>query len=147
MKYDQVILEKNAYYEILNIKWRYEFIKVHGKQEVLRYGKYTKAAVIGCGFVGSTIAYTLMQKGLFSEMVLLDANKAKAEGEAMDISHGLPFTHAMDIYAGEYEDIADASVVIITAGANQKPGETRLILCRKCSDYAVNHKRDQTRKL
>ena len=49
-----------------------------------------KAAVIGCGFVGSTIAYTLMQKGLFSEMVLLDANKAKAEGEAMDISHGLP---------------------------------------------------------
>ena len=53
-----------------------------------------KAAVIGCGFVGSTIAYTLMQKGLFSEMVLLDANKAKAEGEAMDISHGLPFTHA-----------------------------------------------------
>lgn len=131
MKYDQVILEKNAYYEILNIKWRYEFIKVHGKQEVLRYGKYTKAAVIGCGFVGSTIAYTLMQKGLFSEMVLLDANKAKAEGEAMDISHGLPFTHAMDIYAGEYEDIADASVVIITAGANQKPGETRLDLVQK----------------
>ncbi len=143
MKYDQVILEKNAYYEILNIKWRYEFIKVHGKQEVLRYGKYTKkAAVIGCGFVGSTIAYTLMQKGLFSEMVLLDANKAKAEGEAMDISHGLPFTHAMDIYAGEYEDIADASVVIITAGANQKPGETRLDLVqKKCSDYAVNHKK------
>ena len=90
-----------------------------------------KAAVIGCGFVGSTIAYTLMQKGLFSEMVLLDANKAKAEGEAMDISHGLPFTHAMDIYAGEYEDIADASVVIITAGANQKPGETRLDLVQK----------------
>ena len=90
-----------------------------------------KAAVIGCGFVGSTIAYTLMQKGLFSEMVLLDANKAKAEGEAMDISHGLPFTHAMDIYAGEYEDIADASVVIITAGANQKPGETRLDLVHK----------------
>ena len=86
---------------------------------------------IGCGFVGSTIAYTLMQKGLFSEMVLLDANKAKAEGEAMDISHGLPFTHAMDIYAGEYEDIADASVVIITAGANQKPGETRLDLVQK----------------
>ena len=94
-----------------------------------------KAAVIGCGFVGSTIAYTLMQKGLFSEMVLLDANKAKAEGEAMDISHGLPFTHAMDIYAGEYEDIADASVVIITAGCGQ--GQTRnrerrdWILCRK----------------
>ena len=104
-----------------------------------------KAAVIGCGFVGSTIAYTLMQKGLFSEMVLLDANKAKAEGEAMDISHGLPFTHAMDIYAGEYEDIADASVVIITAGAT---GRDETGSCaEKCSDYAVNHKRDQTRKL
>ena len=90
-----------------------------------------KAAVIGCGFVGSTIAYTLMQKGVFSEMVLLDADHPKAEGEAMDISHGLPFSHAMDIYAGTYEDIADASVVIITAGANQKPGETRLDLVHK----------------
>ena len=90
-----------------------------------------KAAVIGCGFVGSTIAYALMQKGTFSELVLLDANHAKAEGEAMDISHGLPFAHAMDIREGDYEDIADASVVIITAGANQKPGETRLDLVQK----------------
>lgn len=90
-----------------------------------------KAAVIGCGFVGSTIAYTLMQKGLFSEMVLLDANKAKAEGEAMDISHGLPFTHAMDIYAGEYEDIADASVVIITAGQTRNRERRDWSLCRK----------------
>ena len=57
-----------------------------------------KAAVIGCGFVGSSIAYALMQKGTFSEIVLLDANQKKAEGEAMDISHGLPFAHAMDIY-------------------------------------------------
>lgn len=90
-----------------------------------------KAAVIGCGFVGSTIAYALMQKGTFSELVLLDANHAKAEGEAMDISHGLPFAHAMDIREGDYEDIADAAVVIITAGANQKPGETRLDLVQK----------------
>lgn len=87
--------------------------------------------MVGCGFVGSTIAYTLMQKGLFSEMVLIDAVREKAEGEAMDISHGLPFTHSMDIYAGSYEDIADAAVVIITAGANQKPGETRLDLVQK----------------
>lgn len=92
-----------------------------------------KVAVIGCGFVGSTIAYTLMQKGIFSEMVLLDANQPKAEGEAMDISHGLPFAHAMEISAGTYEDIADAAVVIITAGANQKPGETRLDLVQKNS--------------
>ncbi|MBC5688462.1 L-lactate dehydrogenase [Mediterraneibacter sp. NSJ-55] len=90
-----------------------------------------KAAVIGCGFVGSSIAYALMQKGTFSEIVLLDANQKKAEGEAMDISHGLPFAHAMDIYAGGYEDIRDASVIIITAGANQKPGESRLDLVQK----------------
>ncbi|HIZ81957.1 MAG TPA: L-lactate dehydrogenase [Candidatus Mediterraneibacter pullistercoris] len=92
-----------------------------------------KAAVIGCGFVGSTIAYTLMQKGTFSELVLIDAVQAKEEGEAMDISHGLPFAHSMDITAGRYEDIADAAVVIITAGANQKPGETRLDLVQKNS--------------
>lgn len=92
-----------------------------------------KVAVIGCGFVGSTIAYTLMQKGTFSEMVLIDAVHAKGEGEAMDISHGLPFAHSMDISAGTYEDIADAAVVIITAGANQKPGETRLDLVQKNS--------------
>ena len=52
-----------------------------------------KVAVIGCGFVGASIAFALMQKGLFSEMVLIDANHAKAEGEAMDLSHGLPYTH------------------------------------------------------
>lgn len=90
-----------------------------------------KAAIIGCGFVGSTIAYSLMQKGTFSELVLIDAVYEKAEGEAMDISHGLPFAHAMDIYAGKYEDIKDAAVIIITAGANQKPGETRLDLVQK----------------
>lgn len=90
-----------------------------------------KAAVIGCGFVGASIAYTLMQKGIFSELVLIDAVMEKAEGEAMDISHGLPFAHAMDIYAGTYADIADASILIITAGANQKEGETRLDMVQK----------------
>lgn len=90
-----------------------------------------KTAIIGCGFVGSTIAYTLLQRGTFSEMVLIDADKRKSEGEAMDISHGLPFAHAMDIYAGDYGDIKDAALIIITAGANQKPGETRLDLVQK----------------
>ena len=74
-----------------------------------------------------------MQKGTFSELVLIDAVQAKEEGEAMDISHGLPFAHAMVITAGSYDDIADAAVVIITAGANQKPGETRLDLVQKNS--------------
>lgn len=90
-----------------------------------------KAAVIGCGFVGASSAFALMQSGLFSEMVLIDADRNKAEGEALDISHGLPFARPMDIYAGGYDDIADAAVIIVTAGAGQKPGETRLDLVKK----------------
>ena len=85
-----------------------------------------KVAVIGCGFVGASIAFSLMQKGLFSELVLIDSNKAKAHGEAMDLSHGLPYAASMDIYAGSYDDIADCALIIITAGANQKPGETKI---------------------
>lgn len=87
-----------------------------------------KAAIIGCGFVGSSIAFALMQKGQFNELVLIDQNKEKAEGEAMDLAHGLPYTFSMDIHAGDYEEIKDASVIIITAGAAQKPGQTRLDL-------------------
>jgi L-lactate dehydrogenase len=90
-----------------------------------------KAAVIGCGFVGASTAFSLVQKGLFSELVLIDANKEKAEGEAMDLSHGRPFVHSMKIYAGDYDVISDCALIIITAGANQKPGETRLDLVHK----------------
>ena len=90
-----------------------------------------KMAMIGCGFVGSASAFALMQSGLFSEMVLIDADKDKAEGEAMDISHGVPFARNMKIYAGDYDDIVDASIIIISAGAGQKPGETRLDLVNK----------------
>lgn len=90
-----------------------------------------KAAIIGCGFVGASSAFSLVHKGLFSELVLIDANHAKAEGEAMDLSHGRPFTSPMKIYAGSYDDIRDCSLIIITAGANQKPGETRLDLVHK----------------
>ncbi|MBO4610162.1 MAG: L-lactate dehydrogenase [Lachnospiraceae bacterium] len=90
-----------------------------------------KVALIGCGFVGSASAFALMQSGLFSEMVLIDANTAKAEGEALDIAHGLSYAKPMQIYAGTYEDIADAAIIVISAGANQKPGETRLDLVKK----------------
>ncbi len=90
-----------------------------------------KAAIVGCGFVGSASAFALMQSGLFSEMVLIDANPDKAEGEALDISHGIPFAKPMQISAGTYDDIMDAAVVIVTAGASQKPGETRLDLVKK----------------
>ena len=90
-----------------------------------------KAAVIGCGFVGSATAFTLMQSRLFSELVLLDVNMEKADGEAKDIAHGIPFAGQMKIYAGTYDDAADAAIIIITAGANQKPGEPRLDLVQK----------------
>ena len=87
-----------------------------------------KAAVVGCGFVGSSIAFSLMQRGLFSELVLIDANRNKAEGEAMDLSHGLPYAASMRICAGTYDDAADCALVILAAGASQKPGESRLDL-------------------
>lgn len=90
-----------------------------------------KAAIVGCGFVGSASAFALMESGLFSEIVLIDADRNKAEGEALDISHGLPFAKPMQIYAGGYEDVSDAYVIIVTAGAGQKPGETRLDLVKK----------------
>ena len=90
-----------------------------------------KVAVIGCGFVGATSAFSLIQTGLFSEMVLIDANVKKAEGEAMDLSHGSAYLTPMNIYAGTYDDIVDAGIIVITAGANQKPNETRLDLVKK----------------
>ena len=90
-----------------------------------------KVAIVGCGFVGAASAFALMQSGLFSEMVLIDADRLKAEGEALDISHGLPFAKPMTIYAGDYKDLSDAAIIIVTAGAGQKPGETRLDLVKK----------------
>ena len=90
-----------------------------------------KVGIIGCGFVGSSSAFALMQSGLFSEMVLNDVDTERAEGEALDISHGLPFAKPMKIYAGGYDDMMDCSIIVITAGAGQKPGETRLDLVKK----------------
>ena len=104
---------------------------VLGKDKSMSKVNDRKVAIIGCGFVGSSSAFALMQSGLFSEMVLIDADVNRAEGEALDISHGLPFAKPMKIYAGGYEDIADAAIVIVTAGAGQKPGETRLDLVKK----------------
>ena len=87
-----------------------------------------KAAIIGCGCVGASIAFSLMQRGLYSELVLIDADREKAVGEAMDLSHGLPYAAPMQIHAGTYDETADCSMVILAAGASQKPGETRLDL-------------------
>lgn len=88
-------------------------------------------AIIGCGNVGAATAYALMHSKLLSKMVLIDVNKKKAMGEAEDISHSLPFNAPMEIIAGDYEDIADCGIVIITAGVNQTPGQTRIDLLQK----------------
>lgn len=85
-----------------------------------------KVAVIGCGMVGSTTAFSLMHSGLFTDMVLIDVNKSRAEGEAMDLSHCLPFTRPQEIIAGDYPDLVDCGIIIIAAGVGQKDGETRL---------------------
>jgi len=92
---------------------------------------FRKAVMVGCGFVGSASVFALMQSGLFSEIAMIDADMDKAEGEAMDISHGIPFAKQMRVYAGNYDDVSDAGIVIVTAGANQKPDETRLDLVHK----------------
>jgi L-lactate dehydrogenase len=88
----------------------------------------TRIAIVGAGFVGATFAYSLMLSGLASEIVLIDSNIEKAMGEAMDINHAVPFGHPTQIWAGSYADCAGAAVTVITAGVNQKPGETRLDL-------------------
>ena len=81
--------------------------------------------------MGSATAFALMQSELFTEMVLIDVDRDRAEGEALDIAHGMPFAGPMNIYAGDYDDAADAAIIIVTAGANQQPGETRLDLVHK----------------
>ena len=81
--------------------------------------KPTKISIIGTGYVGSTTAFTLMLGGFVSELVLVDINKQKAEGEAMDLSHGVPFISPVKVTAGSYADCSGSSIIIITAGANQ----------------------------
>ena len=87
-----------------------------------------KVSLVGTGLVGSSFAYALMIRGLASELVLIDANAGKAIGEVMDFNHGLSFTRPMKITAGDYADCAGSHVVVIAAGASQKPGESRLDL-------------------
>ncbi len=90
-----------------------------------------KIGIVGIGNVGATIAYTLMESKLFSEMVLIDLNVEKAHGEAMDLNHCLPFLSPMQIYGGNYTDLEGAGIVIIAAGVSQKPGETRIDLVQR----------------
>lgn len=93
-----------------------------------------RVVIVGAGNVGATFAYALLFRGLAAEIVLIDANHARAEGEAMDLNHAEPFTHPTRIWAGDYDDCAGAAIVVISAGAGQRPGETRLDLVRKNAD-------------
>ena len=88
----------------------------------------SKITIIGAGSVGSTIAYTLSQKSIASEIVLIDINRQKAEGEVMDIDQGTSFREPISIVAGDYPDAADSDIVIITSGIARKPGQTRIEL-------------------
>jgi len=90
-----------------------------------------RVAIVGTGNVGATFAYALLLSGLAAEIVLIDVNRARAEGEAMDLNHALPFTHPTRVWAGDYSDCAGAVVTVLTAGAAQNPGETRLDLVKK----------------
>lgn len=91
----------------------------------------SKVGVVGTGMVGASFAYALMQRSLANELVLIDANRGRAEAEAMDLNHGLPFVRPMRITVGDYADLAGAAITVVTAGAAQKPGETRLQLLER----------------
>jgi len=93
-----------------------------------------KIGIVGCGMVGSTSAFALVMSGVGREIVLVDLNRARAEAEANDIYHAVPFAHPLTVRAGDYPDLAEARVVVIAGGVAQKPGETRLQLLQRNAD-------------
>ena len=90
-----------------------------------------KTGVVGSGFVGATAAYALVMRGVGRRLVLVDQNRARAESEADDILHAVPFAHPLEVTAGDYTELAGCKVVIVSAGVGQKPGETRLQLLER----------------
>ena len=90
----------------------------------------TRIAVVGAGFVGSSFAYSLMIRGTVSEIVLIDVDKKRAEGEAMDLNHGVSFVQPARIWAGDFSDCEGADIVVVSAGLAQKPGQSRLDLVK-----------------
>lgn len=93
-------------------------------------GLKPKVAIIGCGNVGMRYAYALIMRGLARSLVIIDRDHSRLEGEVMDLSHGAPYIRPVEITAGDYPDIKDADLVVITAGKKQKPGQTRLELVK-----------------
>lgn len=94
-------------------------------------GPTTKIGVIGAGHVGATFAYALLRSGIAAEIVLIDADRARAEGEAMDLLHAAPFERSTRVRAGDWPDLADAAVVVLAAGSGQRPGQSRLELASR----------------
>ena len=93
--------------------------------------RHSKISIIGAGTVGATAAFSIATQRLVSELAIIDINTAKAEGEAMDISHGLITMGAMNIHSGTYADVKDSDIIVVAAGLGRKPGETRLDLAAK----------------
>jgi L-lactate dehydrogenase len=96
-----------------------------------KIAKNTRVVIIGAGAVGSTTAYTLLLRNRMDELVLIDANHKKAVGDALDMNHGMPFLGGAKVWAGTYEDCREADIIIITAGAAQRDGETRVDLLKR----------------
>lgn len=96
----------------------------------IKQNTYKKVCIIGSGYVGSTIAYALMMKELPDEIILIDINSTITEAEMLDIRHGIPYMGMCDIKSGDYSDIVDSDLIVITAGRNRKPGESRLDLAQ-----------------
>ena len=108
--------------------------------------KTGKVVIVGAGAVGSTFAYALQIRGVVGEIVLLDMDKKLAQGQAMDLNHGVFFTEPVNIHAGDYEDCAGADIVVICAGAKQEPGQSRMELvatnveiCKQIVEKIVEH--------
>lgn len=103
-------------------------LKLSNERKVINMKK-GKVVLVGTGFVGMSMAYSMLNRGGVNELILIDIDKEKTKGEEMDLSHGLPFApQKMVIQSGDYEDCKDAQVIVITAGIAQKPGQTRLEL-------------------
>ena len=107
--------------------------KDHIHQKERTSWRSRKVAIVGAGAVGATFAYAMAQNGAAEEICLIDLNEELCKGQVLDLAHGLPFYPTIDIYVGTEEDYADADVIVITAGASQKKGETRLDLLKKNS--------------
>jgi len=137
-EYDQSQFNGSPLSQCLTINWNTKCISIAkrlflriNKLTMTSFSKKTRIVVIGVGAVGSTTAYTLLLRERMDELVLIDANREKAIGDALDMNHGLAFLGKAKVWAGDYEDCDGADIVIITAGVAQKPGESRVDLLKR----------------